>query len=52
MSREQLKAWMVCSHVWCKEMVSKYRDISYKAQLSLCMRELMKQKRNGEHNLF
>lgn len=52
MSREQLKKLMVCSHQWTREMVNKYDDISYKAQLSLCIRELIRQKRNKEHNLF
>lgn len=52
MSREQLKALFICSHQWTKEIVGRYRDINYNAQLILCMKELMRQKRNGEHNLF
>lgn len=52
MSRETLKALLLCSHQWTKEMVNKYGDINYKAQLSLCMRELLRQKANKEHNLF
>lgn len=52
MSREQLKKLMVCSHQWVREMVEKYNDVNYKTQLSLCMRELLRQKANKEHNLF
>ena len=29
-----------------------YDDVNYKTQLSLCMRELLRQKANKEHNLF
>ena len=52
MSREQLRALFVCGHQWTREMVKQYGDISYKTQLALCIRELLRQKRNGEHNLF
>ena len=52
MSREQLKALLICSHQWTREIVGRYGNINYNAQLVLCMRELLRQKRNGEHNLF
>lgn len=52
MSREQLKKLFICSHKWCQELVGRYGNVNYNAQLSLCMKELIRQKRNGEHNLF
>ena len=51
MSSEQLRRWLICSHVWCKELVNKYGG-NYNAQLALCMKELIRQKKNGMHNLF
>ena len=51
MSGESKRKWLVCSHVWTKELINKYGG-SYHAQLSFCMRELIRQKKNGECNLF
>lgn len=51
MSGESKRKWFVCSHVWAKELINKYGG-SYHAQLSFCMRELLRQKKNGECNLF
>ncbi len=45
------KDFLLCSHVWAKELINKYGG-SYHTQLSLCMRELIRQKKNGECNLF
>lgn len=52
MSKESKRDFFICSHKWCKELTERYKDINYKAQLSFCMKELLRQKRNGEHNLF
>lgn len=46
------KDFLLCSHQWCRELVGQYKDTDYKTQLSLCMRELIRQKKNGECNLF
>lgn len=51
MSGESKRKWLVCSHVWAKELINKYGG-SYHTQLSLCMRELIRQKKNNEHSLF
>ena len=51
MSNESKRKWLVCSHVWTKELINKYGG-SYHAQLSLCMRELIQQKKRNEHSLF
>ena len=45
------KDFLLCSHVWTKELINKYGG-SYHAQLSLCMRELIQQKKRNEHSLF
>ena len=50
--REMLSKFMLCSHKWTKELTSVYTDVSYKTQLSFCMKELMRQKKANEHNLF
>lgn len=52
MNNEQKRKWFQCSHVWCKEIIGKHKDLNYKAQLGLCMKELIRQKKNNEHNLF
>ena len=52
MTNEQLKAWFLCSHQWCRELKEKHSEINYKTQLGLCMKELLKQRKNKEHNLF
>ena len=52
MDKEKLRKLYICSHVWTKELTEKYKDISYKAQFSLCIKELVKQKKEGKHNLF
>lgn len=52
MSRETLRDLMICANQWCRELVEKYDGINYRTQLGLCISELMRQKRNGEHNLF
>ena len=51
MNRETKRKWMICSHKWARELVDKYK-VSYHTQLSLCMRELIRQKKNNEHSLF
>ena len=50
--REMLSKWFICSHQWAKEMKANYSDTNYKVQLSFCMKELMRQKKANEHNLF
>lgn len=50
--REMLSKFMLCSHKWTKELTSVYTDVSYKTQLSFVMKELMRQKKANEHNLF
>lgn len=52
MSRETLRALMVCANQWCRELVERYDDINYRIQLGLCIKELLRQKANKEHNLF
>lgn len=42
----------LCANQWCRELVERYGDINYRIQLGLCIKELLRQKRNGEHNLF
>ena len=52
MDKETLKKFLVCSHQWTRELVDRYEDINYNAQLKLCMKELLRQKKNNVHNLF
>lgn len=47
-----MRDFMVCCHKWTKELTEKYKDVDYNIQLSLVMSELLRQKKNGEHNLF
>jgi len=46
------KSLFLCGHQWCRELVEQYKDIDYQTQFSLCMKELMRQKKANEHNLF
>ena len=50
--REMLSKFLLCGHQWCRELVEQYKDIDYQTQFSLCMKELMRQKKANEHNLF
>lgn len=52
MNKEVLRKLFICSHQWAREMVDRYEGIDYNAQLRLCMKELLRQKKNNEHNLF
>lgn len=52
MKKETLKALFICGHQWTRELVNVYNDINYKTQFGMCIRELIRQKKNGEHNLF
>lgn len=51
MDREALKRCMICAHVWTKELIEQYGG-DYHIQFTLCMRELIRQKKEGLHNLF
>ena len=51
MDREALKKCMICAHVWTKELIEQYGG-DYHIQFTLCMRELIRQKKEGLHNLF
>ena len=46
-----MRGLFLCGHQWTRELVQKY-NVSYKAQFALCIRELVRQKKNGECNLF
>ena len=51
MDREALKKCMICAHVWTKELIEQYGG-DYHIQFTLFMRELIRQKKEGLHNLF
>ncbi len=52
MNNEQKRKLFLCSHQWTRELVDKHKDVNYKTQFGLCITELIRQKKNGEHNLF